>query len=133
MQAGRALSRRKQPGNVRHLGVTVNPHSTHHVMGGRADFHRLLRYVNVGKLFELVIHARQLFLDALRCVRNFLFNPCDIEEHTAMWTAATFPHLAPDTTGNVVARQQFRRTFSVFVALRVAPAFLLGTRSLVHI
>jgi hypothetical protein len=40
MQAGRDLSRGEQPGNGGHLRVTVDPHASHDVVGGRTDFHR---------------------------------------------------------------------------------------------
>src|ERR1043166_6196998 len=105
MQTRPALSCRKQSGHIRHLGISIHPDTSHHVVGGRTDFHRLLRYVDVGELLELVIHAGQLLLDALRCVRNFLFDPCDIEEHTAMRTATAFSYLAADATGNMVPSQ----------------------------
>ena len=45
------------------LGVHLDP--AHHVMRRRADFHRVLGDIDVRQLFELVIHARQFFLDEI--------------------------------------------------------------------
>ena len=50
-----------------------------------------------------------------------------------MWTTATFPHLAPNATSNVVTGQQLRRTFSVLIALRIAPPLFFRIRSLVNV
>ena len=41
-----------------------------------------------------------------------------------MRAAAAGLHFAIDAAGHVIARQQFRRTARVLVALRIAPAFL---------
>jgi hypothetical protein len=38
-------------------------------------------------LLELVRHARQLALDVLGGVREFGFDPGNVEEHAAVWTA----------------------------------------------
>jgi hypothetical protein len=94
------------------------------VVRRRADFHRLLRDVEVGELLELVIHARQLLFDVLRRIRDFFLDPGDVEEHSAVRAAAAGLHLAVDAARNVIAREQFRRALGVLVALRVAPAFL---------
>ncbi len=93
-------------------------------MRRRADFHRLLRDVEVGELLELVIHARQLAFDVLGGVRDFFLDPRDVEKHAAVRTAAAGLHLAHDAAGHVVAREQFGRALGVFVTLRVTPAFL---------
>ena len=93
-------------------------------MRGRADFHRLLGDVEIGQLHELVIHRGQLLLDVFRRVRNFFLDPGNVEKHAAVRAAASGLDLAVDAAGHVVARQQFRRTLGVLVALRVAPAFL---------
>ena len=88
------------------------------------DFHRLLRDVDVAERFELVIHARQLALDVLLRVRKFLFDPGDIEINAAVRSPPPFLDLAHDAARDVIAREQFRRTPRVLVALGVTPAFL---------
>src|SRR3712207_7143968 len=60
--------------------------SAHYVMSRRSDFHRRCRDVQIGELFELVIHARKLFLDVIGRVRQFFLDPGDVErseEHTS--------------------------------------------------
>jgi hypothetical protein len=44
-------------------------------MRGRSDLHRLGRYVDVGKLLELVIHARKLLPDVILRVRDLRLDP----------------------------------------------------------
>ena len=53
-------------------------------MCGRPDFHRFLCDIDVGQLFELVIHARQFAFDVFCRVWDFRFDPGDIEKHAAM-------------------------------------------------
>ena len=55
------------------------------VVGGWADLHGFPGDVDVGQLFELVVHARQLALDVARRVGDLLLDPRDIEEHAAVW------------------------------------------------
>ena len=93
-------------------------------MRRRADFHRLLRDIEVGELLELVIHARQLAFDVLGGVRDLFLDPRDVEEHAAVRAAAAGLDLALDAARHVVAREQFGRALGVFIALRVTPAFL---------
>ena len=59
----------------------------------------------------------------LRRIRDFFLDPRDVEEHAAVRAAATGLHFAVDAAGDVIARQQLRRTFRILVVLRVAPAF----------
>ena len=61
-------------------------------------------------------------LDVLRRVRELLLDPGDVEKHAAVRAAAAFLDFADDAAGNVIAREQLRRTARVLVALRVAPA-----------
>ena len=58
--------------------------SAHDVMRSRPNFHRLFRDIDIRQLFELVIHARQFLLDVLGRVRDFLFDPGDVEIDPAM-------------------------------------------------
>ena len=48
-----------RPGTARLLRVGVDAHAAHEVVERGADFHRLLRDVDLGQLLELVVHARQ--------------------------------------------------------------------------
>src|SRR2546427_471470 len=109
------------------------PNAAHHVVGCRTYFHRLGRNVEIRQLFELVIHARQLFLDVLRCIRNSFLDPRDVEKNTAMRTSATFFNLAHDAAGDMVAREQLRRTPGLFVALTISPAFFFVVGGLMAI
>src|SRR5579863_6514147 len=43
----------------RTLGLGVDPYASHHVMAGRTDLHRPGGDVDVGELFELVVHRRE--------------------------------------------------------------------------
>src|ERR1035437_3638021 len=79
---------------------------------------------------ELVIHGREVFLDVLRRVRGFFLYPSAVEKDAAVRAAATGLHFAHDAAGDVVARQQFRRTLGVFVAHHIAPAFFGIVRGL---
>ena len=99
-------------------------------MRGRADFHRLFRDVEIGKLFELVIHAGQLALDVLGGFRHALLDPGNIEKHAAMRRSAARLDFAIDAARHVIAGEQFRRAARVLVALRVAPAFFFGVGGL---
>ena len=92
-------------------------------MRRRADLHRLLRDVDVGQLFELVIHARQLLLDVFLAVRKLALDPGDIEKDAAVRTPPPCLDLAHDAARNVIAGQQLRRAARVLVALAIAPAF----------
>src|SRR5262249_690987 len=89
--------------------------------------------VDAAQLLELVVHARQFAPDVLRGVSDLLLDPRDVQVDAAVWAAATgadFPH---DAAGDVVARQQFRRTVGGLVALAVAPALLGVLRCLAAI
>jgi len=57
-------------------------------------------------------------------VGNFFLDPGDVEEDAAVRAAAAGFDFTHDTAERLIARQQFRRTARVFVALRVFPAFL---------
>src|SRR3954467_9161215 len=107
--------------------------SSHDVMRGRTDLHRRPRDVEVGKLHELVIHRRQLFLDVLRRVRDLFLYPGDIEKHAAVWRSAALFNLADDAASNMVAREQLRGTASIFIAGYVTPTFFGRVRCLIFI
>src|SRR5258706_10213751 len=62
MQARCSFPCRKQTGNARHLRIMVNTNTAHEVVQCWSHFHRLLCDINLGKLFELVIHGRKFSL-----------------------------------------------------------------------
>src|SRR5579864_577031 len=126
MQTCRTLSRCKQACHVGHLGISVNLDTSHHVVGRRTNFHRLLGNVNVGKLLELVIHTGQLLLYMLGRVRNSVLDPRNVQEHTAVRATPSFSHLLPDAASHVVAGQQLGRASRVLVPLRIPPAFFFA-------
>src|SRR5712691_1740055 len=130
VDAGRALARGKQARHVRHLRVPVDPHAAHDVMGCRTDLHRLRGDVEVSKLLELVVHARQLLLDVLGPVRNPRLDPGDVEEHAAVRAAPAGFDLPHDAAAHVVTRQELRRSSGGLVALGVAPSLFLVVRGL---
>src|SRR5215469_1672605 len=99
-------------------------------MGGRPDLHRLCCDIDVGELFELVIHAGQLLPDILLGVGNFSFDPRNIEVDATVRTATPFPDLAHDASRDVITGEQFRRTAGVSIALGIAPSFFFAVRSL---
>ena len=105
VDAGCALASRKQPGDARHLRVWMDMDPTHRVMRSRPNFHRLLGDVDIRQLFELVIHARQLLFDVLGRVRQFLFDPGDIEIDPAMRRSPALFYLANNATGHVITRK----------------------------
>src|SRR5215472_11097006 len=131
MESCAAFSCRKQAGDIRHLRIRIHPNPAHHVVRGWPDFHGFDRDINIRELFELVIHTRKLLLDVLGSVRNTVLNPRDVQKHPTMWTATTFAYLATNTASHVIPRQEFWRSSSVFVALRVAPSFLFRVRGLI--
>src|SRR5439155_23131196 len=103
MKPGATLAGSKQAGHSGHLGLRMNTNAAHDVVHRGSNFHRSCRDVDIAELLELVIHARQLFLDVFRRIRDFFFDPGDIEKHTAMRTSAAFLDLAHDATGDVVS------------------------------
>src|SRR5881397_3931768 len=94
-------------------------------MSGRTHFHRLLCNIDAGELFELMIHAGQLTLDAFRRIRKFLLDPGDVQINTAVRSASSRLHLAIDASGDVVPGEELRWTARILVALCVPPAFFL--------
>ena len=68
MQARGHFAGREQTGQRGHLRIAIHADAAHHVVRGGADFHRLLRDVDVGELLELVVHAGQLALDVLGAI-----------------------------------------------------------------
>ena len=133
MQPGTHFACRKQAWHRRHLRVAIYPHSTHHVVRSWSDFHRLLRNIDVGELFELVIHARKLLFDVLFRVREPRANPGNVEEDAAVRTAPALAHLLHDRACDVIASQQLGRTTRVLVSLSVAPAFFLVVGRLIPV
>src|SRR5690349_16687045 len=99
-------------------------------MRRRPDFHRLFGDIDIGQLFELVIHARQFLFDVLGRVRNLFLDPRDVEEDAAVRTSSALLDLAYDATRNVIAGQQLRRSPRILVALAITPALFLVVRRL---
>ncbi len=97
------------------------------------DFHRLGGDVDIRQLLELVVHAWKLFLDVLGSVSQLLLDPGDVEEHAAMRAAASCFYLSHDAAGDMITRQQFRRTPGTLVALRIAPALIFGVGRLAFV
>src|SRR5207247_9598901 len=71
-----------QAWNPRSGSVGVDAHATHHVVARRADLHRLGGDVDVGQLFELVVHRRQPLADVVGWTATG-----DVQEHPAVWRA----------------------------------------------
>jgi hypothetical protein len=102
-------------------------------MSRRANLHRLIRNVQIGKLFELVIHAGELALDVLRCFRHAFLDPGNIEEDAAMRRATACLDFAIDAPRNMISREQFRRTPRILIPLRIPPSFFFRVRSLLFV
>ena len=62
-----------------------------------------------------------------------LLDPGDIEKNAAMRAAAALAHFAPNTAGDVIAGEQFRRAARILIALGVAPAFLFVVGRLIDV
>src|SRR5690348_2047708 len=98
VKAGGRFTRGEEAGNSGLSGFRIHANTTHHVVTSRADFHGAFGDVNVGKLFELVIHAGKLFLYVLGgLMRN-------VEIGAAMFSAAAFLNFRVDGAGDDVAR-----------------------------
>src|SRR5438105_2889099 len=107
------------------LGVGIHPYPTHHIVTGWANFHGLLGDIQVSKLLELMVHARELALDGFRIALVG-----DIQKHAAVRTPPTGQRLSPDSARHHVARQQVWRPSCVPVAFQPAFGFLWGVSRL---
>ena len=65
----------------------------------------LLRDINVGELFELMIHARQFPFDVVLGVRHPFLDPGNIEKDAAMRTPPPCLDFAHDATRDVITGQ----------------------------
>ncbi len=130
MQTGGAFAGREQTRHVGHLRIGVHAHSAHHVMRCRTNLHGFGGDIDIRELLELVIHAGQLSLDVLRCVRQTVLDPGDIEKNAAVRSSPPFANLPHNAARHVIAGKQFRRTARVPVTLRIAPTFLFVIRRL---
>ena len=101
----------------------MNTDAAHDVVHRRSNLHRSCGNVDIGELLELMVHTRQLFLDVVRSVRDFFFDPGDVEENTAVRTSPAFLDFADDATCDMISRQKFRRAARLLVTLAVFPAF----------
>src|SRR5207249_2181643 len=133
MKAGSALTRRDESWHGGRLRFRINAHAPHDVVRRWANLHGGRRDIQVRELLELVVHARQLSLNVLRCIWKFFFDPGNIEKYAAMWTAASRLHLAHDATRDVVTGKQFRRTACGLVTRTITPALFLVICGLVPI
>ena len=123
MESTTAFTGSEQAGNSRHLSLRMNTDAAHDVVHRRSNLHRSCGNVDIGELLELMVHTRQLFLDVVRSVRDFFFDPGDVEENTAVRTSPAFLDFAHDATCDMISRQKFGRAARLPVTLAVFPAF----------
>ena len=71
----------------------------------RTDLHRFLRDINVGELFELMIHAREFLFDVVLRVRHLFLDPGDIEKDAAMRAPPPCLDFTHDATRDVITGQ----------------------------
>ncbi len=100
VKSGGSFARREKAGHSGFRGFRIHANAAHHVMAGRADFHRSLRNVDVREFLELVIHTGKFFLHVLG---GFVGN---IQICAAMFGAASFLDFRIDGAGNDVARRE---------------------------
>ena len=79
MQTRGRFTRSIESGDGGFLSHRVHLDATHHVVGGRSDFHALLGNVNGSQFLELMIHSRQFLLHL------FFGSPRDVEIGTTMF------------------------------------------------
>src|SRR6058998_2970357 len=94
-------------------------------MHGGADFHLRRRNVDIRKLLELVVHARQTPPDVVRRAP-----PSDIQVDAAMRTAPARLDLSVDRPRDLITRQQVRRAAVVNLIVIPAVRLLLSLRRL---
>ncbi len=119
----RAFACGKESPDGGHLRFGIDADASHDVVRSWADFHRLMSDIDVGKLFELMIHARKFSPYMLGGVWKFFFYPGDVEINSPVLAPAPLFDFADDAAGDVIASEQFGRTPRASVALSVAPAF----------
>src|SRR3989442_13289369 len=117
METDATLARREQARHGGHLSLRIDSNAAHDVVHCWPDFHGAGRDVDIGELFELMVHARQLLLDVFGRVWKFFFDPRDIQEYAPVRTSPPFLDFANDAARDVIARQQLRRTTRLFIAL----------------
>src|SRR5438093_2576449 len=101
VQTRRRFAGGEEARNGGHLRLAIDPDAAHHVVRGGPYLHRFRRVVDIGKLLELVIHARQLLLDMLRSVRDLFLDPRNIEKNPAVRASAAGLDLAHDAARDV--------------------------------
>src|SRR5262245_30803166 len=121
MHAPRHLPGSIQAWDTGRLRFGIHPYPAHDVVTGWANLHRLRGDIEVSKLLELMVHARELALDGFRIALVG-----DIQKHAAVRTAPTGEHLSPDSARHDVTRQQVWRPSRIPVALQPAFGFLWG-------
>src|SRR5262245_33778912 len=92
MHAPRHLTGSIQARDTGCCGFGIYPHSTHDIVASWANFHGLLGDIEIAKLLELVVHARELAPDGFRIALVG-----DIQKHAAVRTTPTSEHLSPDS------------------------------------
>src|SRR5438045_737089 len=102
-------------------------------MRRRSNLHRLSRNVDVRELLELVIHARKFFSDVFRRIRDFRFDPGDVEKNSTVRAATPLTYFPHDASRDVIARQELRRPARILVALNVSPSLFFVVRRLTAI
>src|SRR5436309_15276733 len=119
MESTTAFTSSEQAGNSRHLSLRMNTDAAHDVVHRRSNLHRSCGDVDIGELLELMVHARQLLLDVFRSVRDFFFDPGDVEENTAVRTSSAFLYLAQDASYDMISRLKLRKVVLMHVTLSV--------------
>ena len=114
VQSGGTLAGGEESGDAGHLGDAVDADTTHVVVQGGSDFHRLGGDVDLRQLLELVVHGRQLALHEIGIA------VADIQVCTAMLGATAALDLTHDGAGDDVAGQQLG--WSACLAITVEPA-----------
>src|SRR5437867_12638697 len=117
MESTTAFTSSEQAGNSRHLSLRMNTDAAHDVVHRRSNLHRSCGDVDIGELLELMVHARQLFLDVCRSVRDFFFNPGDVEEYTSVWRSRSWLDFSHGETCDMIECQKFRRAARLCVTL----------------
>ena len=79
--------------------------SAHGVMCGRPDFHRLLSDIDIGQLFELMIHARQFSLYIVGRIRQLLLDPGNVQVNATVRTPPSLFDFANNAARDMIARQ----------------------------
>ena len=125
MQSRGAFPTSEQPGDVGHLRDRIHANAAHEVVKRRPDFHRVRGDVDLGQLFELVIHRGELAFDEVRGPAR-----SDVQEHAAVRRAASRTNFGANRARHDVARQKLGRPARGLVALEPSIRLFHGIRGL---